>query len=130
MKYVIFVVGALAGVAFLIWSAGIGFSEENMIVEKIGWQENCNVIDVQASFVGISEKQLSGKGQEIQCKIVLNGVDKFEHENAYYCDMKDGLKTTIQADTTLNHDVELCCGLSFEDMTCKSVEVKSCGIEI
>jgi len=104
-----------------------------MIIDKIAWQSQCSdTVDVRASFAGISEKQLAGKGQEIQCKIIIDGEDNYENQQAYYCDMSEGLSTTIKTDANTDHEIELCCGVEGleQGLVCKSKKLQGCGIEI
>ena len=111
-KILIGAIGAIAGIGFLFWSASVSFTDENMLLDDIAWTDdtcNNNEIKVSARFVGISKTHLSGKGEEIQCKIRLDRVDLYEEKGTYYCDIGKNLDTFLEADNSRNHVVELCC---------------------
>jgi len=120
-------IGIIAAVLMLtIFSEGM-FTDKNMDFNELSWEEkddatklcsSCSADEQECqskmkyiiTITGVDARYLSDQSKELQCKVILDGVDLWKTEGKYYCDIRDTIESWLLADIRQDHEVSVCCG--------------------
>ncbi len=124
------ILGLVAGILFLIFIRGPELEDSNMKIENLSWKnpESCSEherVDFSLEIYGVDYQLLKAENKEIQCKLIIDGEDRFAENETYFCDIKDGLDSWFFVDPKHDHEVAVCCSIDdFKDEACRPMLIK------
>ena len=121
------VLGIAAAIILLIVFSGSVFSEKNLQLTDMKWDiggdmssicQPCLVSEVDCLYPvtynivieGIDHQYLADQSKELQCKVIVDGVDLWRDEGKYFCDLRGESHSWFMADIREEHKVQVCCG--------------------
>lgn len=117
--------GAVSAILVLLFMPADVLSDENLKVIDMQWEEDCSGCNTscmgKASYniiiANVDHTYLEDQSREVQCKVILDGVDLWSADGKYYCNIQGNMDSWLTADMREDHLVQVCCsvdGLDFD----------------